>query len=177
MQKIKTFILSNKIIVGVIIIAIIFGAYSLFNKKTSAETRYVTNTAQKGSVTQIVSGTGQVDASNTIDLQQATPYPTTEIVTVQINMTGCANGLGPTNSKNINGVIQVSSDNSNWANSTLYATPLLVSGATANGLLTAATTNIKLAPGEKRYIRAQFTGEAGGGTPNNAVVGGIQLLF
>ena len=69
MQKIKTFILSNKIIVGVIIIAIIFGAYSLFNKKTSAETRYVTNTAQKGSVTQIVSGTGQVDASNTIDLQ------------------------------------------------------------------------------------------------------------
>ena len=117
-----------------------------------------------------------VTNTNTIDLQQATPYSTTEIVTVQINMTGCANGLGPTNSKNINGVIQVSSDNSNWANSTLYATPLLVSGAT-NGSLTAATTNIKLAPGEKRYIRAQFTGEAGGGTPNNAVVGGIQLLF
>lgn len=117
-------------------------------------------------------------ATNTtaIDLQQAVPYPTTEIINVQVAIAGCANGLGPLNSKNINAVIQVSADNVTFANSTIFATPLLVSGAT-NGSLTAASANVKLAPGEVRYIRAQFAGEAAGGTPSAAVTGTIQLLF
>ena len=115
--------------------------------------------------------------TNAIDLLQATPYPTTEIVNVQVAIGAVANGLGPLNSKNINAVIQTSADNSTWANSTVYATPLLVASSTANGLIVAVTANIKLFPGEVRYIRAQFAGEAAGGTPNNALLGTLQLLF
>ena len=118
-----------------------------------------------------------VTNTNSIDLQQSTPYPVTEIITVQIGISGCANGLGPTNSANINGVIQVSSDNTTFANSTIYATPLVVATTDANSKVTAATTNIKLAPGEVRYIRAQFAGTASGGTPNAAVVGTLKILF
>jgi len=115
--------------------------------------------------------------TNSIDLQQATPYPTTEIINVQLSVNSVANGLGPTNSKNINGVIQVSSDNVTFANSTLYATPLIVASTDANSKVTGTSANIKLAPGEVRYIRGQFAGEAGGGTPNNALLGTIELLF
>ena len=114
--------------------------------------------------------------TNTIDLMQATPYPTTEIINVQVAIGTCANGLGPTNSANINCCLQVSSDNSNWANSALYFNPLL-SITASNGSITGNTANIKLAPGEVRYIRAQFKGEASGGTPNNALTGTLQLLF
>jgi hypothetical protein len=118
-----------------------------------------------------------VSNTNTIDLLQSTPYATTEIVNVQVAISACTNGLGPTNSKNVNAVIQVCSDNATWANSTIFATPLLVASSTANGLVTAVTANVKLSPNEVRYIRAQFAGEATGGTPNIALTGTIQLLF
>jgi hypothetical protein len=114
--------------------------------------------------------------TNSIDLQQSTPYPVTEIVNVQIGVNTVANGLGPANSANTNAVLQTSSDNSNWANSAIFATPLLTAAST-NGAVTATVANIKLPPGNARYIRAQFAGEATGGTPNIAYQGTIQLLY
>ena len=115
--------------------------------------------------------------TNSIDLQQATPYPVTEIVNVQIAIGAATAGNGPANSANINAVLQVSSDNVTFANSTIFATPLLSTGAAANGLLAASTSNIRLAPGEVRYIRAQFKGEATAATYNGTINGTIQLLF
>ena len=109
--------------------------------------------------------------TNVIDLQQATPYPVTEIVNVQILTSASASGT--TNSKNVYAVLQVSSDNSNWANSSIFATQLL--GTDNSGVMAAGSANIKLPPGNPRYIRAQFAGEAGGGTP--VANGTLQLLF
>lgn len=72
LQKIKTFTLANKIIVGIVLIGLIFGVYNFFKNKTSGETRYVTDTVKKGNVTATVTGTGQVEASDTIDLKPKT---------------------------------------------------------------------------------------------------------
>jgi hypothetical protein len=119
--------------------------------------------------------------TNAIDMQQATPYPVTEIVNIQIGMTGVGNGNGPANSGNINAVLQVSADNITWANSNIFATPLL-SVAASNGSIAATSITIKLDPGiansnTARYIRAQFKGEATGGTYTAGPNGFIQLLF
>ena len=122
-------------------------------------------------------------ATNTgaLDLLQATPYSTTEIVTVQIGMTAVGNGNGPANSGNINAVLQVSADNITWTNSNIFANPLLSVAAT-NASIAATYANIKLDPGTSgsntaRYIRAQFKGEATGGTYTACPNGIIQLLF
>ncbi len=73
MQKTKTFISSHKIISVIILILIIIGAYYfIFKNKTSGETEYVTETVSKGSITTNVTGTGQVEASDTIDLSPQT---------------------------------------------------------------------------------------------------------
>lgn len=124
--------------------------------------------------TQLIALAANATAANTnvIDLQQAVPYPTTELVNVQIIIGASASGT--TNSKNVNAVLQVSSDNSNWANSTIFANPI-TTAVDNSGVMASNTINIKLAPGEVRYIRAQFKGEAGGGTP--VANGTIQLLF
>jgi hypothetical protein len=118
-------------------------------------------------------------ATNTgsIDLQQAVPYPVTEIVNVQVGLSSVSNLMGPANNASINAVLQVSSDNSNWANSTVFATPLLSVAAANNSTFPGGTVNIKLDPGSSRYIRAQFAGQATGGTYNGTINGTIQLLF
>ncbi len=73
MQKTKTFISSHKIISGITLIIIVLGVYFVFFKgKTSGETQYVTETVQKGSITTNVTGTGQIEASNTITLSPKT---------------------------------------------------------------------------------------------------------
>ena len=69
MQKTKTFILSHKIISIIILIVLIIGCYYIFRNKVSGETQYVTSTASLGSITTNVTGTGQVQASDTIDLK------------------------------------------------------------------------------------------------------------
>lgn len=69
LQKTKTFISSHKIISGIALIIIIIGVYFIFFKnKTSGETQYVTETVSKGNITTNVTGTGQIEASDTIDL-------------------------------------------------------------------------------------------------------------
>lgn len=64
-------ILRHKIWTGIIIIAIIAVGYYFWQKNKSANvpTRYVTSTAEKGTLTVSVSGTGQVSVSNQIDLK------------------------------------------------------------------------------------------------------------
>lgn len=72
LQKTKTFISSHKII-SIILILVLIGAYFfIFKSKTSGETQYVTETVSKGSLTTNVTGTGQIEASNTITLSPKT---------------------------------------------------------------------------------------------------------
>lgn len=68
LQKIKQIIIGHKIISIIVFILIIVGCYFLFKTKTSAETRYTTETVQKGNVAATVTGTGQVEASDTLNL-------------------------------------------------------------------------------------------------------------
>jgi hypothetical protein len=110
--------------------------------------------------------------TNSLDLIQAVPYPTTQYVIAQVTI-AAGNGA---NNKNVNAVIQDSADNSNWANVVGLAAPLMVS-ADANGAgLTSNSFGVLLPPTTRRYIRAQATGEANGGNAANANLT-LQLLF
>lgn len=71
-QKTKTFILSHKVISAIIIIILVVGAYFIFRNKATGETRYVTEQVTKGSVIATVTGTGQVEALDTINLNPKT---------------------------------------------------------------------------------------------------------
>jgi hypothetical protein len=137
------------------------------NVRAIIDNNFVNNVALPTATTAAV-----VANTNSIDLQVATPYPTTEVINVAI-IIGASTGTA--NNKNVNAVLQVSSNNANWANSAIFATPLVQ--ATDNNAqgFAIAQTNIKLDPGSVRYIRAQFTTEANGGTPSGN--GTIQLLF
>lgn len=68
-QKIKTFILSHKIIFSIIILVIAVGVYFIIKNNKSVETSYVTENVKIGSITKTITGTGQVEASSTIDLK------------------------------------------------------------------------------------------------------------
>jgi len=67
-QKIKTFILTHKIISIIILVVIVVGAYFIFRNSSGTETRYITEVVKKGSITTTVTGTGQIEASDTITL-------------------------------------------------------------------------------------------------------------
>ena len=71
-QKTKNFIWSHKIISIIILVVAIIGVYFIFKNKSSTETRYFTETVKKGSITTTVTGTGQVEASDTIDIKPKT---------------------------------------------------------------------------------------------------------
>lgn len=69
LQKIKSFVLGHKIWSIIILIAVVVGGYFMFFKKsTSAETRYVTSQVSKGNVISSVSGSGQIESSDTINI-------------------------------------------------------------------------------------------------------------
>jgi hypothetical protein len=98
---------------------------------------------------------GTLPASNTtantgvIDLQQATPYPTTETINVYVDYTASANG----NASNANGTIILmhSADNSTFTNiATLGTVPVVQAAGVA-----AANYTFKLPPGCYRYIKAR----------------------
>jgi hypothetical protein len=116
-------------------------------------------------------------AANTVytsglDLLQATPYPVTDRVDVNLVLTG---GAGA-NNKNINVFLQDSADNGNWTNTAYLKAPLFQVLDNANTNTNAANVIVKLQPGGQRYIRMGMTGEANGGAGTN---GGatLQLLF
>lgn len=68
LQKIKSFIRAHKVISSLAIIVILVVAFNLFKSKASTETRYVTEAVAKGNIITTVTGTGQIGASNTIDI-------------------------------------------------------------------------------------------------------------
>jgi HlyD family secretion protein len=68
-KNIKSFAVAHKVWTGLIVAALVFLGYHLFSPKTSTETRYVTGDVSKGTVIVSISGSGQVSATNTIDLQ------------------------------------------------------------------------------------------------------------
>ncbi len=71
-NKTKTYILSHKIVSIIIVVIIATGAYFLLRNSASGETRYITQKVQKGDIVTTVSGTGQVEASNTIEIKPKT---------------------------------------------------------------------------------------------------------
>ncbi|MFA6476073.1 MAG: HlyD family efflux transporter periplasmic adaptor subunit [Candidatus Paceibacterota bacterium] len=69
--KIKDYLLKHKIVSLIILLVIIFAGYKLYAymTDTSSETHYLISAVSKGTILQSVSGTGQVSASNQIELK------------------------------------------------------------------------------------------------------------
>lgn len=69
LQKIKSFISNHKKWSIALLVCIVLVSYFVFFKnKASTETRYVTEAIVKGDITSSISGSGQVKASDTIDV-------------------------------------------------------------------------------------------------------------
>ncbi len=68
--SIKKYALAHKVISGIVLVVILFGGYEAVHAftNTSNQTKYVVATVQDGAIIQTVTGTGQVSASNQIDL-------------------------------------------------------------------------------------------------------------
>ena len=69
-KKIKTLIAAHKVISAIILLAVMGGGYGYYRSvtSTSGEVRYVTEMVQRGTVIASVTGTGQISASNQINL-------------------------------------------------------------------------------------------------------------
>jgi HlyD family secretion protein len=72
MQKIKSFITNHKIWSGIIVVAIVILLYFIFKSKVSTEVRYVTSSVEKGNIVVSVSGSGQIESSDSVDLNAKT---------------------------------------------------------------------------------------------------------
>lgn len=68
-KKVQIFIIRHKIISGVILIGAIIGIYFIIKNNLPVETRYVTTIVKSGDIISSVSGSGQVEASSSIDLK------------------------------------------------------------------------------------------------------------
>lgn len=112
--------------------------------------------------------------TNSLDLQAATPFPTTEKFQVLIE-TSTANG---SNSKNINCRLQHSDDANvaNFVNIAELGNPLLRVTDASNAGFPAANLRTALPPTAKRYLRAVATGEANGGDAGGGTLT-VTLLF
>ena len=114
--------------------------------------------------------------TNYLDLQVATPFPTTETVNVGVNTTASVNGNSVATTlflqhcgQNVAGL----PDTANWANIPLLGNVVLTQGASS----TAASTNTyKLPPGCKEYIRAGVTAAANTANLSDATLT-LELLF
>jgi len=69
--KIKIFSKKHKVWTVIIILAVIYSGYLMYGKLTSTigETRYLTTSVAKGNIISTVTGTGQVSASNQLDIK------------------------------------------------------------------------------------------------------------
>ena len=68
-QKIKLFVVNHKIWSGVIVLAILMAGYYTFGNKNTTVNKYNLSSVVKGTIVSSVSGSGQVSASNQIDLK------------------------------------------------------------------------------------------------------------
>jgi len=84
MKNFFTFFISHKLIAGIIVLAIVSGGYFSYQRLTGEKitASYITTTASKGTLVVSVSGTGQVSASNQIDIK---PKVSGDVVNVKIH--------------------------------------------------------------------------------------------
>lgn len=68
--SIKKYIVAHKVISTIVALVLVYGGYSYIKSKnsTSTTTQYVLSTVTKGSIVSSVTGTGQVSASNQVNL-------------------------------------------------------------------------------------------------------------
>ena len=113
--------------------------------------------------------------SNSIDLGQVAPFPTTERLIVRLSH-GESNGAS--HNTNVNIVLQDSADDTTFANVSRFPNPairtLINNAATPN--LASNSLDLKLPPHIRRYIRSVSIGEANG-VDGAAVTNTIELLF
>ena len=71
LKKILKFVSQHKIITAIIILVIVFGGYFGYKSftKNGQQTRYVLASIEKGTLIVSVSGSGQVSASNQVDIK------------------------------------------------------------------------------------------------------------
>lgn len=117
--------------------------------------------------------------TNALNLQVATPFPTTETINVLI-LTTVATGA---NSKNINVVLQHTGqlangaiDTGNYVNIPTLGAPISVIAGNATNFPVTAVPAVKLPPGTLQYVRAQATGEANGGNASDGTLT-LELAF
>ncbi len=143
------------------------------NTRILIDTNYVVNIALPNAANTV--------NTNNLNLLNATPFPTTETINVQV-LTTQSTGA---NSKNINIVLQHTPANSDgtansaaWANIPQLAAPLVVIAGNATNFPAYTDNNgvVKLPPNTKQFIRAQATGEANGGNASDGTLT-LQLLF
>jgi multidrug efflux pump subunit AcrA (membrane-fusion protein) len=81
MSKIKAFAIKHKIISAIIVIAVVWGGYTVYAavNKPAAVTKYVVQAATQGTVISSVSGSGQVQADTTVDVKPQTSENVTQI--------------------------------------------------------------------------------------------------
>lgn len=96
--------------------------------------------------------------TDAIDLGAATPFPVTEVITVQISTTAATGA----NNKNVNIVIQDSNVNTN-ANFTNVAAVAALVIPEVGAAYAATTRNIALPPGVRQFIRLRCNTENAGG--------------
>ena len=137
-------------------------------------TGYPANTRLFVDALKVATGTLPATAttSNTgvIDLQNITPYPTTETINVGVSWTASANG----NVSAANGSVTLydSADNSTFAQVVTIGTAPIVAAAT----IASGSATFKLPPGCRRYIMASSTAPAGTANLADSVLT-LQLLF
>lgn len=68
----KKFILSHKLISIVVLVVIVASSYFIFKGNKSTESRYITDTVKVADISNTITGTGQVEAKDTIDLKTKT---------------------------------------------------------------------------------------------------------
>lgn len=105
--------------------------------------------------------------SNAIDLGAVTPFPVTDVITVQIATTAATGA----NNKNVNIVIQDSNVNTN-ANFANVAAIGILHIPEVGAAYAATTRNIALPPNIKQFIRVRCNTENAGGnaTDGNATI-------
>jgi hypothetical protein len=131
------------------------------NARNLVDTNFTTNVA--------LPATATTANTNAFDLQQTTPYPTTESIDVAVLTSASASG----NSVNSLVYLQDSADNSTFTNVTTLGTVKVVQGSGS----TAATSNyFKLPRGAQRYVRAQVVNPANTANISDATLT-LTLLF
>ena len=114
---------------------------------------------------------GATTANTTaVDLGKTLPFPITEKFVAKVTTTAASGA----NNKNITVRLQDSADNTTFANIAEISALTLTDNNGAG--YSAGELAVSLPPDTRRYIRAQATGEANGGTASNGALT-VDLLF